>query len=504
MYVFDPKRTGPTAQKEVPLAMEWGYPCPATAAGAQAQGRSPSRWFEHLNDGLPPQIARLKEQGSLAHAIELIDDMLAKGTLPELAEKLLVERYRMERLPRVYTHTREEALALVRAEWPEFTMEDLDRLIDGGRIDWRFIEGRQMLISDFVDSIRIYHDEVPGLAANPVANLEARDAMFDEMERTGRASRLITLRATLAADDPQLKDALTGAHVRCWLPLPRACELQSDICVLSSTPGVTVADESSLARTAYWEGEGLSSCEITYQYRIDAPWRDIDELARREAAVDEREIARALEAPELAAYLGERQPHIAFTPYLRSLAARIVAQAGASRPIEKARAIYDWITTNVDYRYQPPYALLDCIPQMTATGLRADCGVFALTFVTLCRIVGVPARWQSGLYVQPNEASGHDWAQFYSPEAGWLWADCSFGSAGRRTADARKRAHYFGNLDAWRMVANGDVFEPLCPPFDGMRDDPFDNQRGEMSVDGVGVASDALLRPVEVLEMKEV
>ena len=106
-----------------------------------------------------------------------------------------------------------------------------------------------------------------------------------------------------------------------------------------------------------------------------------------------------------------------------------MAQAGASRPIAKARAIYDWITTNVDYRYQPPYALLDCIPQMTATGLRADCGVFALTFVTLCRIVGVPARWQSGLYVQPNEASGHDWAQFYSPEAGWLWADCSFGSA---------------------------------------------------------------------------
>ena len=219
--------------------MEWGYPCPATAAGAQAQGRSPSRWFEHLNDGLPPQIARLKEQGSLAHAIELIDDMLAKGTLPELAEKLLVSAIAWSAC-RASTRTRaRRRLALVRAEWPEFTMEDLDRLIDGGRIDWRFIEGRQMLISDFVDSIRIYHDEVPGLAANPVANLEARDAMFDEMERTGArlgASSPFAQRSppTTPSSKTLSRARTCAAGYRC--PAPASC--RATFCVLSSTPGV--------------------------------------------------------------------------------------------------------------------------------------------------------------------------------------------------------------------------------------------------------------------------
>ncbi len=33
-------------------------------------------------------------------------------------------------------------------------------------------------------------------------------------------------------------------------------------------------------------------------------------------------------------------------------------------------------------------------------------------------------------------------------------------------------------------------------------DDPFNNQRGEMTVDGVGVTSDRLHRPVEVVSME--
>ena len=33
---------------------------------------------------------------------------------------------------------------------------------------------------------------------------------------------------------------------------------------------------------------------------------------------------------------------------------------------------------------------------------------------------------------------------------------------------------------------------------------PFDNQRGKMTVDGVGVTSDRLRRPVEVISMERV
>ena len=37
----------------------------------------------------------------------------------------------------------------------------------------------------------------------------------------------------------------------------------------------------------------------------------------------------------------------------------------------------------------------------------------ALTFITLCRIAGIPARWESGFAVAPGDAGCHDWARFY-------------------------------------------------------------------------------------------
>ena len=45
------------------------------------------------------------------------------------------------------------------------------------------------------------------------------------------------------------------------------------------------------------------------------------------------------------------------------------------------------------------------------------------------------------------------------------------------------------------------VMQGERPEFTG---NPFDNQRGEMTVDGVGVTSDRLHRPVEVVSMERV
>ena len=143
----------------------------------------------------------------------------------------------------------------------------------------------------------------------------------------------------------------------------------------------------------------------------------------------------------------------------------------------------------MDYRFQPADLLLDSIADGCAHSLRADCGVFALTFIALCRLGGVPARWQSGLYVTPERVGNHDWAMFYVEGLGWLWADCSFGSAARREGDEARRRFYFGNLGPWRMPANSAFFSPLMPADEALRNDPFDSQLGEMCVDGRGLTS---------------
>ena len=65
------------------------------------------------------------------------------------------------------------------------------------------------------------------------------------------------------------------------------------------------------------------------------------------------------------------------------------------------------------------YSIQTCIPEYCATNLRGDCGVQALLFITLCRIAGVPAGWESGLYSNPVSLGAHDWAMFYAEPYGW-------------------------------------------------------------------------------------
>ena len=97
--------------------------------------------FLHLNDPLPGDIARRKAMGDLDGAIRLIDQRLASHVQPLLAPRLEAERLRLTRLPGDYPYTRAQALALIRAEWPQCTEAQFDALLDRGRIDWRMING---------------------------------------------------------------------------------------------------------------------------------------------------------------------------------------------------------------------------------------------------------------------------------------------------------------------------------------------------------------------------
>lgn len=54
------------------------------------------------------------------------------------------------------------------------------------------------------------------------------------------------------------------------------------------------------------------------------------------------------------------------------------------------------------------------------------------------------------------------------------------------------------------MVANDRFQAELVPTSDGMREDPYDNQMGEASVNGRGCRRREMLRSVELIEMLEV
>ena len=199
--------------------------------------------------------------------------------------------------------------------------------------------------------------------------------------------------------------------------------------------------------------------------------------------------------------LAEQPPHIAFTPFIRSLARELAGSEGD--PVRVARRFYDYITQNVTYAFMRPYLLLERGAEYTAVNLRGDCGMQAMLFIALCRAVGIPARWQSGLYAKPGDVGSHDWAEFYSERLGWLPVDCSFGGGANREGNETRRAFYFGNLDPWRMVANRVYYAPFAPEKKYPRIDPYDNQRGEIETENRGLMGGEFRTRYEMLWHEE-
>lgn len=118
---------------------------------------------------------------------------------------------------------------------------------------------------------------------------------------------------------------------------------------------------------------------------------------------------------------------------MKALAAQLTE--GITDPVQKAKRIYDFVTLNVHYHFQPMYFVHENITDNCARSRRGDCGVMAATFITLCRIAGIPAKWQSGMVARPETAGCHDWAMFYIAPKGWMYADCSAGASMARACN---------------------------------------------------------------------
>ena len=156
------------------------------------------------------------------------------------------------------------------------------------------------------------------------------------------------------------------------------------------------------------------------------------------------------------------------------------------------------------YSFMREYFTIECIPEYCAINLKGDCGVQALLFITLCRMSGIPARWQSGLYATKYYTGCHDWAQFYVAPYGWVFADPSFGGSAWREGDKERWNYYFGNLDIFRMPANSEIQKEFIPEKKWLRIDPIDNQRGEFEYEDHGLRFSQVDVSQELISMEDI
>jgi transglutaminase-like putative cysteine protease len=269
-----------------------------------------------------------------------------------------------------------------------------------------------------------------------------------------------------------------GEMVRCWLPYPRTDHpRQRDVKLIStSLPEYKIAPEKYSHTTLYKEQPAVAGQPTvfseTFEYTICGEWHKIDPEKIEPYNTNSKEYKK---------YTSEREKHIVFTPEMRALAAKLTE--GETNPYLKAKKIFTWINENFPWASAREYSTIENIPEYVVENGHGDCGQVTLLFVTLCRICGIPAHFQSGFVVHPDWWNLHDWGQVYFEPYGWVPVDQSFGI--RDYADSEAERDYFlGGVDSWRMIVNSDYGMPLYPKKIYPRSETVDFQRGEVEWSG--------------------
>src|SRR3546814_12245198 len=98
----------------------------------------------------------------------------------------------------------------------------------------------------------------------------------------------------------------------------------------------------------------------------------------------------------------------------------------------------------------------------------ADCGQQTLLLITLLRMNGIPARWQSGMVFSDGSYNNiHDWAQVYIAPYGWVPMYVTTGrlAADKGTGgDPSRERFYLGGLEYWTVGSNQDHGRKDQPP----------------------------------------
>jgi transglutaminase-like putative cysteine protease len=450
------------------------------AAGAQVSNDA----------GVHAVIARV-DAGDFKGAEATIDKTLAMpATTPDTRDALLFQRERMCRILLDFDQTAEQVKARVRREIPDFSDAEFAQWDAQGLFERMDIDGRRLYFDRTGSNLFRISAQARARRADPKpfveSPLESANPHHREVVAAARAAhsdsvlpRRLRFTQSLAVD----ADAVpAGETVRAWIPYPRAIAgQQADIRFVSSVPAAhEIAPESVLQRTVYFEKPAAAGKKtefsVTYEVTISARHFDID--ADKVVAADI--------TPALAPFVAERAPHVVFTDDLRAFSRKVVGDE--KNPWRIAQKLYAAVDA-IPWAGAREYSTISNISDYALHAGHADCGQQTLLLVTLLRLNGIPARWQSGMMFAGDSAQAgdaywnlHDWGQLYIAPYGWIPMDVTFGRLD--DPDPAIAGFYLGGLDGYRIAFNDDYSRPFVPAKQHFRSETVDLQRGEAEWSG--------------------
>ena len=381
----------------------------------------------------------------------------------------------MGRIRKDFTMTPEEGLKQIKAKMPNVTQEQIAKWKRDSKIEYMVIDGKEWWFRKSVRNLWLLADELKedhDAEKWDTYNTRRRyylEAMHSPADANGlRDWRHIVVRFYLDVN----ADAIpAGETLRVWMPFPYQNLRQRNIKLESSNYPVTYS-EGSKHHTVYMEAKTEKGKPTHFEYTFSY------DVAERHIAQDD--LLAMLEpydknSAEYKEFTGNYPPHIVITDDTRVLAREIVE--GETNPVLQASKIFNWISSRYPWAGAREYSTIKNMPEYVMANGHGDCGQVALMYITLVRSLGIPARWESGWMLHPDEINWHDWAETYFEGIGWVPTDQSFG---RSAVGTPMNNYYATGIDVYRMASNEAIGDKLSPEKKFIRSETVDFQPGEV------------------------
>lgn len=241
-----------------------------------------------------------------------------------------------------------------------------------------------------------------------------------------------------------VKNVPTGKKVRIWIPAAHSDAYQ-EVKVVSAKGDLALKNrsESKYGNEIYF-AESASAVQPELHFDVEY---DVVRHERSALGSTGRVVAVGLTSKERQEDL---QPDalVPITGLPADLAGKVTQ--GKTAPLDKARAIYDYVFTTLRYdKTGTGWGRGDVLYACDAK--KGNCTDFHSLFIAMARSQGIPARFEIGFPLPPDKHSAeiagyHCWSDFYVDGKGWIPVDIS-----EAWKHPEKHDYFFGSHDVNRV-----------------------------------------------------
>lgn len=239
-------------------------------------------------------------------------------------------------------------------------------------------------------------------------------------------------------------------NIRIWVSEPLNSPLQKiESFNISHKPQHSYKDQYG-NKIMYLNLKNTDGAEIQFNIKV--------ELWKNKIDINHKRTALSRIPSKLLHLYTKEEPFLEHTPQIKKLTYQITANDKSV--LEKVNSIFNFVVKNFEYSYPVKHRGVKYLNLKKLTG---DCAEYSGLFVTMCRILKIPAKNVTGfvIFAKPLKINEHGWASIYLEPYGWIDVDPQYASLEQSVEGGIKK--YFCQRSDYRIVFTNGFNIPLSP-----------------------------------------